>query len=157
MSIKVTYYGTTKPGTPGAKPVKVLEAPERNPFNSRNPISWQDGKHLVRFGPEEASSSIPTLPENPPDPYVLGSDTEGTEAALTTSWTTGTEDGAKGLAEWYVSRVVYNHEGDKVLYAFLRKRTYDQYGRLYSVSAETRVNVDATAVETCAPLYPPGS
>lgn len=78
--------------------------------------------------------------ENPGAAIVtIGAAAEGSETAATNTWTAG---GANGLAEWYVSRVVYNDTGDKTLYAFLRKRTYDLSGRLYSVSAETRVTVD---------------
>lgn len=74
---------------------------------------------------------------------TLGAGSEGSETASTRTWTAG---GSNGLAEWYVSRVVYNESGDKKLYAFLRKRTYDAQGLLYSVSAETQVTVD-TPVE----------
>ncbi len=74
---------------------------------------------------------------------TIGAASEGTETASTATWTAGATN---GLAEWYVSRVVYNHAGNKILYAFLRKRTYDKFGRLYSVGAETRVIVDEPAV-----------
>lgn len=76
---------------------------------------------------------------------TLGGSSEGSETASSDTWTAGS---ANGLDEWYVSRVVYNESGDKVVYAFLRKRTYDKYGRLYSVSGETRVAVDATVEHT---------
>lgn len=82
--------------------------------------------------------------ENPGAAIVtIGAAAEGSETAATNTWTAG---GANGLAEWYVSRVVYNHAGNKILYAFLRKRTYDNFGRLYSVGGETRVIVDEPAV-----------
>jgi len=70
---------------------------------------------------------------------TIGAATEGSETASSDTWTAGT---ANGLAEWYVSREVYNDAGDEILYSFLRKRTYDKYGRLYSVSGETRVTVE---------------
>lgn len=76
---------------------------------------------------------------------TLGAASEGSETASSATWTAG---GSNGLAEWYVSRVVYNHSGNRVIYAFLRKRTYDNNGRLYSVSAETRVEVDTPVVLT---------
>lgn len=76
-------------------------------------------------------------------PTTIGAATEGSETASTDTWDRTSQSGA-GLDEWYVSRVVYNHSGDKVLYAFLRKRTYDSFGMLRTVSAETRVSVDAT-------------
>jgi hypothetical protein len=90
---------------------------------------------------EDATLSFPEDPDV--DVVTLGANTEGSETASTGTWTAGNED-EDGLAEWYVSRVVYNHSGDKKLYKYLRKRVYDKYGRLYSVSAETRVEVDAT-------------
>lgn len=88
---------------------------------------------------EDATLSVPEDPGEDVD--TLGANTEGSETADTTTWTAA---GTNGLEEWYVSRTVYNHSGDKKLYSYLRKRTYDKYGRLYSVSAETRVEVDAT-------------
>ena len=42
-----------------------------------------------------------------------------------------------------VARVVYNNAGDKKLYAFLRKLSFDAVGFLRLVSAENRVEVDA--------------
>ena len=88
---------------------------------------------------EDATLSVPEDPGVAID--TLGANTEGSETEDTTTWTAA---GTNGLEEWYVSRTVYNHGGDKKLYSYLRKRTYDKYGRLYSVSAETRVEVDAT-------------
>lgn len=75
----------------------------------------------------------------------IGAESEGSESASSDSWEAG---GVNGLSEWYVSRVVYNHSGDKKVYAFLRKRVYDRYGRLFSVSGESRIEVDATVPES---------
>ena len=47
---------------------------------------------------------------------------------------------------WIQTRQIFNHSGDKKWYAFLRKFTYDKNGRLYSVSAETRIEIDAPVV-----------
>ena len=56
MPITVNYFGSVKPGTPGAKPIRVGTLDEKTPFGKRNPISWQDGKHMVRLGGEEATT-----------------------------------------------------------------------------------------------------
>lgn len=76
---------------------------------------------------------------------TLGGNTEGSEAAASDTWTTGATN---GLAVWKVCRVGYFHAGDKKLYAYVRLFTYDKNGQLYSVSAETRVEVDAAVAET---------
>ena len=91
-------------------------------------------------------SDVPSLPVNPgADVTTLGAAEEGSETASTDTWT---NTGAIGLSEWYQTRTVYNDAGDEVLYEYFRKRTYDQYGRLYSVSAETRVIVDTPVAES---------
>ena len=71
---------------------------------------------------------------------TLGSNSEGSETAATDTWTSG---GTNGLALWQTCRVVYNEAGDEKLYEFRRKLTFDKSGRLYSVSGETRIEVDA--------------
>jgi len=81
-------------------------------------------------------------------PATLGLSTEGTETAATDTWsltgtTSGTNYAGVPLEIWQTCRVVYNHAGDKKLYAFQRKLTFDTTGRLRLVSAETRVEVDA--------------
>lgn len=74
-------------------------------------------------------------------PTTLGGSTEGSETAASDTWTRATS--GTPLEEWYISRVGYWHAGDGKLYAFYRKRTYDSCGLLISVSAETRVEIDA--------------
>ena len=71
---------------------------------------------------------------------TIGANSEGSETADTGTWTRGDH----AVEVWAVSRVVYNEAGDKVLYAMVRKWTYDTLGALYSISAETRISVDAT-------------
>jgi hypothetical protein len=97
----------------------------------RTPFGRWDGLPAAGGAAEDPGSTITTI----------GAASEGTETASTDTWTAGNVDD-KGLAEWYVSRVVYNPSGDMKIYSFLRKRTYDKFGRLYSVSAETRVEVE---------------
>lgn len=82
----------------------------------------------------------PMIPRAPTSPTTLGAAAEGSEAAVTDTWTT---DGITGLEVYVICRVVYNHAGDKKLYSYARKLTYDIYGRLYSVGGETRIEVDA--------------
>jgi len=93
---------------------------------------------------------IATVDHSAEDPGVnvdtLGAASEGTETALSDSWSVG--GSGNGLAIYKVTRTVYNHAGDKKLYEFLRLFTYDDCGRLYSVSAETRVEVDAAVQES---------
>ncbi len=75
----------------------------------------------------------------------IGAASEGSETALTTTWTR-TGD-MKGVDLWAICRVVYNHSGDKKLYAYARKMTFNSCGILTAISAETRYEVDPA--ETC--------
>ena len=79
---------------------------------------------------------------------TIGAASEGSETAATDTWDRENQVvGQFGLDEWYVSRVVYNHSGDEVLYKFMRMKTFDSLGRVITVSAETRVSIDVP--ETC--------
>jgi hypothetical protein len=109
-----------------------------------------DGDVLTWDGETELwiAKALPEAPD-PPDPDAedpgedidtLGGNTEGSETAATDTWTSG---GTDGLALWQTCRVVYNEAGDEKLYEFRRKLTFDKSGRLYSVSGETRIEVDA--------------
>jgi len=85
-------------------------------------------------------------------PATLGSNTEGSETPSSDTWTRdGTTSGSNyagvPLDLWVVGRVVYNHAGDKKLYAFLRKLSFDSVGFLRVAGAENRVEVDAA--EAC--------
>jgi len=73
---------------------------------------------------------------------TIGESDEGSESPDTASWVKSDH----AVEAWVITRVVYNDSGDQVLYAFARLFTYDTLGMLYSVSAETRVSVDATEV-----------
>ena len=89
------------------------------------------------------------------NPSTLGANTEGSETANAATWkregtTSGTNYAGTPLDLWFVSDVVYNHAGDKILYAMKRKASYDLIGHLYEVSAETRISVDATEAGTCS-------
>ena len=60
--------------------------------------------------------------------------------------TTGGNYGDSPLDLWVTCRVAYNHSGDKKLYGFVRKLSFDAGGRLVVASAETRVEIDAAEV-----------
>jgi hypothetical protein len=101
----------------------------------------EDKKAWVAGQPESGGGPA----ENPTTSDTLGAASEGSEGALSDTWLAG---GTNGLQEWYVSRMVYNHAGDMKLYKFMRKRTYDRYGRLYSVSGEVRVEIENPVAES---------
>ena len=79
-------------------------------------------------------------PVSPLSVTTLGSTSEGSEASLTDSWTSGAL--ANGLDLYVVARVVYDHQSDGILYGYFRKLTFTQYGQLYSASAESRFIID---------------
>jgi hypothetical protein len=88
----------------------------------------------------KAAESVPATAIDPGlDVQVIGLETEGTDRPLLDTWVAG---GDLGAARWVITRVVYDHTGSKIAYAFARKETFDKYGRLYSISAETRITVD---------------
>jgi hypothetical protein len=85
------------------------------------------------------AGSPPT--EDPSSYNTIGDATEGNEGEETT---THTYDGTKGLYFYAMTRVAYYHAGHKKVYGYVRLVKFDKYGRLYSVGAETRVEIDAT-------------
>lgn len=93
----------------------------------------------------KAATAVDLTAEDPGENVVvLGADKEGSEIPSLDTWTAG---GDNGLEKWTLARVVYNHEGNKVLYELFRKEVYDKYGRLYSVNVEKRIVVDTA--EAC--------
>lgn len=94
---------------------------------------------------------IPCAPTPNPVPmafeFPLGSTAE-TEAADTTDWEIY-NDGLynTGLADTRLVRMGYDHTGAHTLYAYYRTYRYTPRGQLLSVSAETRVAIDAA--EAC--------
>jgi hypothetical protein len=63
MAIKVSYYGSKKPG-PSVKPQRVIKLPDnvprdKLPFGQHNPIDWMTGKHLFRLRDEDRDKSRP--------------------------------------------------------------------------------------------------
>lgn len=82
-------------------------------------------------------------------PATVGTNTEGVEAANATTWSKSSPPGGTdGLDLWMISRVGYFHAGNRTLYAYARKLTFDSAGALRTVSDETRVTVDVP--ETCS-------
>lgn len=74
--------------------------------------------------------------ESPSSPTSLVPSSYTSSTANTTTWTAG---GTKGVTEREVSRVVWT---GTYLYGFYRTKTYDRFGRLYSISGETRFTID---------------
>lgn len=74
-------------------------------------------------------------------PTALGSSSEGSESADSSTWTRGLAT-TDGVTLWVTCRVVWNETGDKVLYSFARQLLFDSCGLLRKISAETRINVD---------------
>jgi hypothetical protein len=82
------------------------------------------------------------------NPATLGGNTEGLETPASNTWTRdGTTAGSNyagvPLDLWVVCRVVYNDAGDKRIYKYLRKLSFDTLGNLRAVNVESRVEVDA--------------
>lgn len=68
------------------------------------------------------------------------------DAADTTTWTAGN---SVGLAVKKLYRTKYVTSGTTpILYGYFRTETYDQFGRLYSISGETREVIDQTILIT---------
>lgn len=78
-------------------------------------------------------------------PTTLGSSSEGSETADTTSWTRSSSGAPLDI--WMESRTVYDHASGKTLYGFARKFSYDSLGLLIAVSGETRYTIDVA--ESC--------
>ena len=80
----------------------------------------------------------------------IGTTPEGSETADTETWDIDSQaSGKEGITIRMLSRVVYNHGGDEKLYGYYRTLTFDQYGHLVAVSAETRYEVDAPVIGCC--------
>jgi hypothetical protein len=135
MGVVVKFFGTGNPKS-GASPVRVLNNPKFPFGNQKYGVNWMTGKH-PQLGPDTGGSVEDALDVG--DPVVVGLNEEGGEDALQDTWAA---EGANALEAWIVTRVVYNHQGNMALYAFLRKFTFSKSGRLASVSGETRVTVD---------------
>lgn len=150
--VYVDDAGTFDPADPAA-PADLLTDSGDDDFIIMNPAEAGSSGHLiddgeyvgivrtgVAYGDLEIGIIIGFPNGNIVSPTTIGAASEGSESASSTTWN---RDDGSPLEEWYVSRVGYWHAGDEKLYAFYRKRTYDTLGALRSVSAETRVEIDA--------------
>lgn len=78
------------------------------------------------------------------DPAVILPAAFETEAAQTDAWDRASPpEGKDGVSIRHQTRTAYVHDGDEKLYAYYRTFTYDSSGKLATISAETRVEVDA--------------
>lgn len=77
---------------------------------------------------------------------ILPADFE-TEAAQSDSWDrSAPPGGTDGVSFRVQTRTAYNDLGDEILYAFFRTYVYDSFGKLATISAETRVTVDVPEI-----------
>lgn len=90
-------------------------------------ISWQNADRAA---------------ENPSSTTNLSDSYPGNDAASTNSWTAGS---TTGLTITMLERVKWN---GTYLYGYYRTLKYDKFGRLYSVSAETRYIIDTPVAYT---------
>jgi hypothetical protein len=66
-----------------------------------------------------------------------------TETAQTDTWDRNSPSAGKtGVTLRHCTRIAYDDTGDETLYAYYRTLTYDVWGRLDTISAETRVTID---------------
>lgn len=98
-----------------------------------------------------AGSAADPAHSDPAEYITIGSAAEGNEAAETTDWN-ATSDGVggdkKGCWFYAMTRVGYWHLGDHKLYGYVRKIKVDQFGRIYDIGTETRVEIDAPVAGT---------
>lgn len=78
------------------------------------------------------------LPSDPSSPATVGDTDEGDETADSTTYTAN----ATGLQLHCMTRVGYFDSGDEKLYGYIRTLKFDKFGRLSSLSAETRIIID---------------
>lgn len=77
-------------------------------------------------------------------PKTIGGDTEGSEAAETTTWDRDADE--QPLTIHMVTRVAFYDAGDQKLYGYIRTFCYDDMGLLRSVSGEVRVSIDVPVI-----------
>jgi hypothetical protein len=71
----------------------------------------------------------------------IGGTSEGGTSEDSETWDIYTD--LSGPSVWVMSRVVYAHAGDEILYGYRRQLKFDRGGRLYAITAETRFEIDA--------------
>jgi len=110
-------------------------------------LSPMSGGYVISAVDQVQSAPAVSVDLNATDPgsdvVELGDDTEGAEAASSDSWDSG---GSDGLSLWVQVRQGYYDSGDQKWYAYARNLIFDAAGRLFTVSAETRITVDVPEV-----------
>ena len=159
-SLALFLWRARSAGSPGAKSSPVRPWATIDPMLPRllattgNPTSGATGSAQVLWKEAGTGLKWALVRLNSPlagtlaNPATLGSAAEGLETATLNTWTRdGTTSGSNyagvPLDLWMVSRVVYNDLGDKCLYAYLRKLSFDSLGLFCAVSSESRIVVDA--------------
>lgn len=92
---------------------------------------------VVRFACGEAETDT--------NPVDLGSTGE-TEAADTATWDRDAQGTGRGVDVIMLMRLAYDDAGDETLYGYYRTFTFDSFGKLKIISAETRVTIDVPEV-----------
>lgn len=77
-------------------------------------------------------------------PFTYADPGEGNEAADAVAADVGGEADTKPTRLYCMTRVAYYHAGDKKLYGYVRALTFDAWGHLTEIGAETRVEIDVT-------------
>ena len=114
-----------------------LEIPEF-PDPEKNPIKLSVDEDELRSIVGGGSGSAPENPGSAKTSLVYTN--EGVQTA-------SPSNGALGLSVDVQTRTFYDHTASSpVLYGYKRTFTYDKNGRLYSVSAETRFEIDTPVV-----------
>ena len=141
----------------GVAPAQVSITAEADEFASIDDegalVSGSDGYARILWkagtsGDQWCLLALPAAADaavNPATYDTIGGTTEGNEAAETSTWTAG---GANGLRFYVQSRQAYFNAGDAKWYAYVRLLTLDRKGRLYSLGAETRIEIDVPVAAT---------
>jgi hypothetical protein len=102
--------------------------------------TWIDAD-IIGAADDEQVQIEHLTPDNPSTYNTLGAAAEGDEAADSTTALAG--DSGKGIVAYVLSRIGYFESGDEKLYMYVRPVTIDACGHIYSIGAETRIEVDA--------------
>jgi len=77
------------------------------------------------------------------DPTSTVGTTAELEVSQTDSWVVGSGGTSNGIKLIAFNRIAYSHGGDEILYGYYRTLAFNNCGQLSSISAETRVTIDA--------------
>ena len=95
-------------------------------------------------GSDELLLSDVVTPSSPTsiNPQSIASDASATEAIYFDTWTAG----STGVKIYVETRSGYYDTGDEKFYGYRRLHTYDKWGRLYSIGAEVRYEIEEPEV-----------